>query len=448
MQGIKHLTEGPIRRRLFSLAMPIMGTSFIQMAYNLIDMAWIGRLGSRSVAAIGAVGILVWMTTSLALLTKTGAEVSVGQSIGARNTDRARLFSSHSLTLGLLLSVAWGTLLYIFARPLIGFYRLEAPIAAEALTFLRILIPGFPFIFLSFTFSGIHNAAGRSRIPFLLNGAGLLLNILLDPLFIFTFGWGTAGAASATCLSQGTVCLLFAWHLRRRSHLLGRFPFLVRPQAGCIRHIIRIGLPVALLNTLFALINFIMGRTASLHGGHIGLMTLTAGGQIESLAWNTSQGFSTALSAFTAQNYSAGKTNRVRSAYHATLAMTTLFGIFCTLLFYFSGGQIFSLIVPDPAACASGRTFLRIDSYSMIFMMLEITTQGLFYGTGRTLPPAIISITYNLLRIPLAMLLSGTPLGVAGVWWAISITSMLKGLTAFLWFRLLQKKILSANNEQ
>lgn len=87
-------------------------------------------------------------------------------------------------------------------------------------------------------------------------------------------------------------------------------------------------------------------------------------------------------------------------------------------------------------------SFLRIDGYSMLFMMLEITMQGLFYGTGRTVPPAIISITFNALRIPMAIALSAMGLGIIGVWWAISISSMLKGVVAFIWFRILQKRIL------
>jgi putative MATE family efflux protein len=443
MQGIKNLTDGPIRRQLFNLAMPIMGTSFIQMAYNLIDMAWIGRLGSESVAAIGAVGILTWISTSLAMLNKTAAEVSVAQSIGARNTEDARRDASHNLTIALLLSLAWGTGLFLLARPVVGFYRLDDDITAEAVRFLRILILGFPFVFLSFSFTGIHNAAGRSRVPFLVNGLGLVLNIVLDPLFIFVFGWGTSGAAAATCLSQALVCMLFVARLRRGGRLLGGFPFFVRLRAHYTRRIFRLGLPVALLNALFALINFFMGRTASLRGGHIGLMTLTAGGQIEALAWNTAQGFSTALGAFTAQNYAAGRKDRVMGAYRATLLMTTFFGIFCTLLFWQYGGEIFSLIVPDPVAYASGGIFLRIDSCSMLLMMVEITMQGLFYGTGRTLPPALVSIGFNLLRIPLAILLSSTGLGVTGVWWAMSLTSMAKGIASFVWFRLLRKKILS-----
>lgn len=436
MQGTKNLTQGPIKRQLFNLALPIMGTSFIQMAYSITDMAWVGRLGSEAVAAIGAVGILTWMTNSISLLNKVGSEVSVGQSIDARN------YSSHNLTIALIISVCWGLLLFVFAHPIIGVYKLEAPIAESAVEYLRIVSTAFPFIFLSAAFTGIHNAAGLSKIPFYISGTGLIINMILDPVFIFVFDMGTAGAAWATWLSQATVCAIFVYQLKWRSRLLGGFSFFVRLKKNYSQRILQLGLPVAMLNTLFAIINIFMARTASTYGGHIGLMTLTAGGQIEAIAWNTSQGFSTALSAFVAQNYAASEKNRVLEAYHTTLKMTTVFGILCTLLFVFYGSEVFSLIVPQKEAFEAGGIFLRIDGYSMLFMMLEITMQGLFYGTGRTVPPAIISITFNSLRIPMAIVLSAMGLGIVGVWWAISISSMLKGIVSFIWFRALQKKIL------
>lgn len=442
MQGTKNLTEGPIKRQLFNLAMPIMGTSFIQMAYSLTDMAWVGRLGSEAVAAIGAVGILTWMTNSIALLNKVGSEVSVGQSIGARNVENARAYSSHNLTIALLISLCWGALLFAFANPIVSIYKLDQQITVQAVDYLRVISTAFPFLFLSAAFTGIHNAAGQSKIPFYINGCGLAINMILDPLLIFGFDMGTNGAAWATWFAQGAVCLLFVYQLKKRGILFDGFPFFVRLKGYYTKRIFQLGLPVAMLNSLFAIINVLMARTASTYGGHIGLMTLTAGGQIEAIAWNTSQGFSTALSAFVAQNYAAKKRERVVGAYHTTLMMTGIVGTLCTLLFVFYGGEVFSLIVPEKSAFEAGAIFLRIDGYSMLFMMLEITMQGLFYGTGRTVPPAIISITFNSLRIPLAIGLTAMGLGVEGVWWAISLSSMLKGIIAFIWFRILQKKIL------
>lgn len=442
MQGAKNLTEGPIQRQLFHLALPIMGTSFIQMAYSITDMAWVGRLGSEAVAAIGAVGILTWMTNSISYLNKVGAEVSVAQSIGAHEEDDARSFASHNLTIALLISLCWGMLLFFAAYPIIGLFKLDTDITYQAVSYLRIIATGFPFILLSAACTGIYNAAGLSKIPFYISGTGLVLNMILDPIFIFVFHLGVHGAAWATWISEATVLFLFIFYLKRKKILFGGIPFLVRLKKRYSKQIFRLGLPVALLNSLFAVINLLMGRTASTHGGHIGLMTLTAGGQMEAIAWNTSQGFSTALSTFVAQNFAAKKRERVIKAFHITLKITAWVGLFCTILFVFWGSDIFSLIVPEKEAYEAGGVFLRIDGYSMILMMLEITMQGLFYGTGRTVPPAIISIIFNFLRIPMAIGLTSLGLGINGVWWAISISSSLKGIVSFIWFRILQKKIL------
>lgn len=444
MQGIKNLTHGPINRQLFNLAMPIMATSFIQMAYSLTDMAWVGRLGSEAVAAIGSVGILTWMSGSISLLNKVGSEVSVGQSIGAQNQEDARQFASHNITIALIISICWGGLLFMFASPIIRIYELEEHITANAIEYLRIISTALPFIFLSAAFTGIYNAAGRSKIPFYISGTGLIMNIILDPLFIFGFGLGTNGAAYATWLSQATVFAIFIYQLRfRKDALLGGFPFFSRLKKKYTRRILKLGLPVATLNTLFAFVNMFLCRTASEQGGHIGLMTFTTGGQIEAITWNTSQGFSTALSAFIAQNFAAGRIERVLKAWHTTLWMTGIFGTFCTLLFVFYGNEVFSIFVPEQAAYEAGGVFLRIDGYSQLFMMLEITMQGVFYGIGRTVPPAIVSIVCNYMRIPLAILFVRMGMGVEGIWWAVCVTTIAKGLILLGWLTMIRKKCLN-----
>lgn len=445
MQGTKNLTQGPIKQQLFNLAMPIMATSFIQMAYSLTDMAWVGRIGSEAVAAVGAVGILTWLSGSIALLNKVGSEVSVAQSIGAQSPEDARQFSSHNITIALIISICWGGLLFLLAHPLIGVYELKASITANAISYLRIVSTGLPFVFLSAAFTGIYNAAGRSKIPFYISGAGLLLNIMLDPLFIFGFGLGTNGAAYATWISQAIVFSIFVYQLRCRDALLGRFPFFTRLRRKYTLRILKLGLPVAALNSLFALVNMFMCRIASGQGGHIGLMTFTTGGQIEGITWNTSQGFSTGLSAFIAQNYAGGRNDRVIKAWHTTLWMTGIFGALCTLLFVLFGNEVFALFVPEAEAYEAGGVFLRIDGYSQLFMMLEITMQGVFYGLGRTMPPAIISITFNYIRIPLAIWLIQLGMGVEGIWWAVSITTIAKGIILVTWFLIIRKKTLSLN---
>lgn len=261
MKGTKNLTQGPILKQLFTLAMPIMATSFIQMAYSLTDMAWVGRIGSEAIAAVGSVGILTWMSTSISLLNKVGSEVSVGQAIGAQNEQATRAFASHNLTLSLLISLSWGALLFIFATPIISIYELEPHIAKMAVEYLRIIATAFPFVFLSAAFTGIFNAAGRSKIPFSINGIGLITNMILDPLFIFGLNWGTTGAAIATWLAEATVCILFIYQLKQKKILWDDFRLFTTLKKQYTHHILKIGLPVAVLNTLFAFVNMFLGRT-------------------------------------------------------------------------------------------------------------------------------------------------------------------------------------------
>ena len=442
MKGVKNLTEGPILSQLFMLAMPIMATSFIQMAYSLTDIAWVGRLGSEATAAIGSVGLLTWMTNSIALLNKVGSEVSVGHAIGMKDESAAHSFSTHNLTLSLMISLMWASVLFVFASPIIDIYELEGHIAQDAVSYLRVVSTAFPFVFMSAAFTGIFNAAGRSKIPFTINSIGLVINMALDPLLIFVLDWKTDGAAWATWIAQAFVFLLFVYQLKCKKILWTNFRFFGRLRKSYTMKIIRIGLPVATLNTLFAFVNMFLGRTASSVGGHIGLMAMTTSGQIEAITWNSSQGFSTALSAFVAQNYAARKIDRVMKALKTTLWMTLIFGILCSLAFIFWGNNIFSIFVPEREAYEAGGLSLRIDGYSQLFMMLEIVIQGVFYGMGRTLPPAIISITCNYLRIPMALFLVSLGWGLPGIWWSICITSILKGIVILIWFLLIKKKTL------
>ena len=443
MKGIKNLTEGPILKQLFALAMPIMATSFIQMAYSLTDMAWVGRLGSEAIAAVGSVGLLTWMTTSISLLNKVGSEVSVGQAIGMKDETVARSFATHNLTLSLIISVIWASVLFSFASPIIRIYELKEHITSDAVNYLRIISTAFPFVFMSAVFTGIFNASGRSKIPFTINGIGLLTNMILDPLFIFVFDWKTDGAAWATWIAQAFVFSLFVYQLKFRQILWDDFRFFSKLEKTYTLRIVKIGLPVATLNALFAFVNMFLGRTASTVGGHLGLMAMTTSGQIEAITWNTSQGFSTALSAFVAQNYAARKESRVMKALKSTLFMTLIFGTICSLLFIFCGNNIFAIFVPEKEAYEAGGLALRIDGYSQLFMMLEITLQGVFYGMGRTVPPAIISISCNYLRIPMALWFVSLGWGLPGIWWTICLTSILKGIIILIWFLVIKKKTLS-----
>ena len=436
MQGIKNLTQGPINRQLFNLAMPIMATSFIQMAYSLTDMAWVGRLGSEAVAAIGSVGILTWMSGSISLLNKVGSEVSVGQSIGAQSQEDARSFASHNITIALIISICWGTLLFIFAEPIIRIYELEDHITANAIQYLRIVSTGLPFVFLSAAFTGIYNAAGRSKVPFFISGTGLILNIILDPLMIFGIGpfpqMGVAGAATATVLAQAIVTAMFLLAARREMTVFPQIHIFQASQWRAWAEILKIGLPVSIQSMFFSGLSMILARLVA-GWGDAAIAAQKVGSQIESISYTTAEGFATAVNAFIAQNFGAGRMERIRKGYWTAIGMIVVWSGFTTLMLVFPV-PLFRIFIPDDHVLQTGVSYLRIMGYSQILMCLEITSSGAFQGLGRPMPPTLAGIIGNAARIPLAVFLSATVLGLDGVWWSISISSIAKGIVVFTWF--------------
>ncbi len=422
--------------------MPIMATSFIQMAYSLTDMAWVGRLGSESMAAVGAVGILTWMSGSIALLNKVGAEVSVGQSIGARSEEDARSFASHNITIALLISVCWGGLLFLFARPILNIFELKQHITDAAVTYLRIVSTGLPFIFLSAAFTGIYNAAGRSKIPFYISGTGLIMNIVLDPLFIFGFGCGNSGRS--TChmafrsYSIRHLRLQAPGEKRRaRRFLLYRSAekevhpahLQARAARGYAEHAICLRQHVPLAHRLGARRTH---RTDGIHhrwtnrGHHLEYFARILHGAEHVHRPELCRGAEVAREASMAHHHVDD--GRIRKPLLTTVHLLRQRGV----LYLRTRGR----------SLPCGGDFLRIDGYSQMFMMMEITMQGVFYGLGRTVPPAIVSIGCNYMRIPVALLLVHMGMGVDAIWWAVSGTTVAKGLILTAWFVLIKEEIL------
>ncbi|WP_313757560.1 MATE family efflux transporter, partial [Tissierella sp.] len=155
----------------------------------------------------------------------------------------------------------------------------------------------------------------------------------------------------------------------------------------------------------------------------------SVGSQIESISWMTAEGFSTAISAFVGQNYGAENYDRVKEGYYAGLKIVGTIGIFATVLLIFFGEPIFRIFTPnDATAISQGIVYLRILGFSQFFITIEIASAGAFNGIGRTQIPAITGVVLNALRIPGALILSSTVLGMTGVWWSMSISTVFKGI--------------------
>ncbi len=431
------LTEGSILKALTKLALPIIGTSFVQMAYGFIDMIWVGRIGSGAVAAVGTVGFFTWLANAFIVIPRIGAEVGVAQSIGKKDKEGVARAIRHSIQLIIALILLYGVVLIAFREPLLGFYQLGPEIQGMANDYLLIIVFGFLFFATNPIFTAIYNGSGDSTTPFRINAVGLVINIILDPILIFGLGpfpaLGVGGAAVATVIAQMTATALFILEARRRPELFANLKFFTRPDKAYLRKMIKMGLPISLQSAFFTLISMTIARIIS-DWGPMAIAVQRVGGQIEQISWLTAGGFQSAMSAFTGQNYGAKLGQRVYRGYFVGLGIVAAIGSFATVLLITGAEHLFGIFIPELDVIALGASYLKIIGVSQLPQAVEILTAGAFIGLGKTTPPSLVGISLNLLRIPAALILSATALGLDGVWWAIAISSILKGVILSVWY--------------
>ncbi|MGI5894484.1 MAG: MATE family efflux transporter [Candidatus Merdivicinus sp.] len=439
------LLNGSIISPLTRLALPIMGTSLIQMAYNMVDMIWIGRIGAGAVAAVGAAGMFMWLSGGLMILARMGGQVYTAQKLGAGDVEGAARYTQASLQMGTVLSLLYTLVLVLFASPLIAFFKLNSPdVVRDAVTYLWIVGLGMFSSFINQILTALITTTGNSRTPFLAMATGLIFNMVLDPLLIFGVGpfpaMGVAGAAIATVLAQVIVTVLFWLYARKDDHLFVHVHLLRRPDFTIWKEIFKLSIPTALQSSLFPMISMLIARIIAGFGDDA-VAVQKVGSQIESISWMMSDGFSVAVNSFVAQNYGAGNYHRAKHGYHISMRIATGWGILCTLVLIFLGGPIFQIFIPDPAILPMGIDYLTILGLCQMFMCWEIITAGAYSGFGHTLTPSLVSIIFTALRIPGAIALSATPLGLNGIWWSISLSSVIKGiLLVILFFLFIRKK--------
>lgn len=440
MNGTKNLTEGPITPTLMKLTLPIIATNFISTTYGLVDMIWVGKLGSDPVAAIGTASFFVNLAVALSTMISIGTGIKVAHSIGKGREDRAKVYIKNGFLMSIILSISYMVIILAFKNHLIGFFELgNENVETMASQFLLISMIGISFSIINTLYSTILNSLGNSKRPFKIFTIGFLLNMLLDPLLIFGLGPIPAlevkGAAFATLAANIFVTILFILESKKTQLFAKNISFKQKE----MREVISMGIPVTVQRVTFTLISIIIAKII-VNWGPEAIAVQKVGIQIESISYMTIGGLQGAIAAFFGQNYGARKIGRIREGYHRALLLTMTFGVFISLIFILFPEPLFSLFLTDPTSLELGANYMRIIGFSQLFMCMELMTVGAFNGIGKTYIPPIFSIIFTALRIPMAIVLSGS-FGLNGVWMSIALSSVLKGIILVGWFKITLRKM-------
>ena len=443
MEG--NLTKGPILKTLTKLAIPIMASAFLGTLYNITDMAWIGLLGSKAVAGVGVGGMFTWLSQGLASMSRMGGQVQTAQCIGRGEKEEAHKFAQAAVQMSAIMGLLYAAVSLVFVRQMVGFFKLQDPEAyTAAISYTQIACGLIVFSFLTLTLTGLYTAQGDSRTPFLANLVGLGMNMILDPVLILGPGpfpkLGVAGAAIATVTAQAIVMsiMILGIIVQKKENVLKGTRIFAKIPRKYLGGLCKIGIPTAIQGMAYCVISMVLTRMISVFGAEA-VATQRVGGQIESVSWNTADGFAAALNAFVGQNYGAGEMNRVKKGYRASLWTVGIWGVLIMLSFIIFPEPIARIFFHEPKAIATAVGYLVIIGFSEAFMCVELTTIGALSGLGKTRLCSIISIILTGARIPLAVILGGM-MGLSGIWWAISSTSIVKGIIFICTFGWITRK--------
>lgn len=337
---MQKLTEGSIFQTLTKLALPIMASAFLSTAYSITDLAWIGKLGSSAVAGVGVGGMYVWLSHGLATLARMGGQVPMAQALGKGDTESAKKYAVTSLWIVLFFGLLFGAICLLFTNPLVAFFDLETEeTISHAKIYLQITCGLVVFSYISYVLTGLYTAQGDSKTPLKANVIGLVTNMLLDPVLILGVGpfprLEVVGAAVATIFAQilVMVVLVLDVYAPKSKNLLKSSRLFALPEKKYILNIFKIGTPSALQGSMYCAFSMVLTRMVSGFGDGA-IATQRVGGQIESLTWNVADGFAAALNAFSAQNFGAGKIDRVKKGYYLSAAIIAVWGSLIGLLFF------------------------------------------------------------------------------------------------------------------
>jgi len=436
----ERILNGPILKTMVLLAWPVMVTSALQALYNLVDAFWLGRLGTAAVAAPGMAWPILFFFMSFAGGFQAAGSTFVAQHFGAGDRRGAEESAGQLLGFLWILSVILGALGYGLAPTVLRLIRAPEEVFPYALTYLRIECMGLPIMFVAQAFGGFMVGLGQTRFLMYINASSLLLNAVLDPVFIFGWGpipaWGVAGAAWATVLSRAVVAavglgILFSGKRGLRLSVRDLWPRLSR-----VLPILRVGLPNVLdqASTSFGFV-VMMGLVAGF--GTTVVAAYTVGNRIINLINVVSWGASSALVAMIGQNLGAENYERAaqvarRGITAIFLALVGLYGV--TLLLR---RPMFAMFVSDPNVIQEGVWYIAIFGISIPFFGLFDASAAVFRGAGHTVPPMIMAIVRLWgLRVFLAWLFGyQLGFGTTGMWVGMTLSNVIAGIALVLWLR-------------
>ena len=438
------LVDRSTSRAIWKLALPSMASAALMSLFNLVDMIWVGKLGAEAIAGVSAATFYIWTAYAITDITSYGIKAFVAQRTGGDRLSQANNAMLVGVMLGLILSIIVSIMGVILAPLMFEFMNLPPQVAKPARHYFDFFMAG---LSATFTFRNILAAfrgSGDARTPMFILSLCLIFNLLIDPLLIFGYwfipGLGVKGSSLATVLTHLLGCMIGFYILRQRNWELNFFALFKEFGLKEIIHgmyrISKIGLPVSITSLIYSQV-YVQLTPLIAEFGTEAVAAIGIGQRIEEFTQFICIGFSISASTLVGQNMGANRLKEAEQSvwstifYQAALMLPVIYVLItmpesCILFF-----------TNDLMVIETGVGYLIILGASLFFLGVEYIMVEAFCGAGRSWPTLVIDAPITVSLIPIAFVLTRHfGYGVQGIWWAIAISSMLKGTLLVILFKL------------
>ena len=399
------MTTAPVERLIARLAVPTIISMLITTIYNMADTFFIGMISTAASGAVGVSFSIMAIIQALGFFFGQGAGASISQALGSQDTKRANELAATGFFSALICGAAVGVLGLVFMEPLVYFLGATETIYPHCTAYLRLILIGAPWMCASFVLNNLLRFEGNAFRAMVGLTAGGVLNMALDPLFIFVFDMGIAGAALATIVSQAVSFGILLFQIKKYSAISLRFRDF-RPGVRMYSAITRAGLP-SLLRQGIASVGTICLNTAARPFGDAAISAMAIIGRITMFSNSAMLGFGQGFQPVCGFNYGAKRYDRVKKGYFF-LIKTSVIGllIFAAVEFGFAE-QFVGIFRDDPAVIAIGAKALRFQCITLVFNSFIISSNMLLQTTGQVVPASILGVARQAFLIPCLGLFTG-----------------------------------------
>lgn len=434
----------PIRQLVLSMSIPIAISMLIQALYNFVDSVFVANYSDQALLAVSLCYPIQTIIVAFAVGTAAGFNTVLSRSLGAKQKQKADQIVLHGLFLSIVNGLVFALLGWFGSEWFMGLFTQSAQVIAQGVIYLRVCTLMCTCVFIQITYERILQAAGDAMGNMIMQGVGALINIILDPIFIY--GWfgfpamGILGAAVATVTGQVIAMLTGIWIVQKKIHIFDIHPTQFKLSPHLIKEIYQVGIPAILMQSIMSFMSLAMNAVLGIFS-EVAISAFNVVSKLQQIVYMIVSGITNALIPITAYNYGAANKQRVLDGIRFSLLIATVVAACGTVLFELFASQFLTLFGHDANMLAIATPALRIVSLSMIFAAITMVLCAAYQAAGKPKDSLVITLIRQIiLLLPLVWVFAMT-FGIQQCWWAYLVAEGAGLAYALVHWRKLQNNL-------